>query len=132
MKDEAESPVAKVTATASWVSPLPPPSVIAAYQEHIPNAGERILALAEFEIKTRNENTRLVLESSQEASRSYFRSVSKGQNCAVFLLLAIVLCATVCSIMGDWKSACGIAGIGFANVAAVFIGREYKARTRKE
>jgi uncharacterized membrane protein len=96
---------------AEYSGPIPPPELIAGYQEAIPNGGERVLALAEREQEHRHRLESVSLEKATAAHRL-------GQLLAFVLSTLIVVAGAILIANGD-----SVAGYGTLLVGAAALLR---------
>lgn len=110
-----------------WQGPIPDPASLAALKQLVPDAPERILAMAEDEARARRELTQRDHDSANLAKevdvKGYHLGIARGQWMAFLLLSLVVVGSVVCSLHGDTKSAIALASVGIVNIAATFIGR---------
>lgn len=116
-KREAASAVATTEIEAFFVGPLPTPDLLAGYEQVVPGAAERLLAMAEADAKHQRE-----IEFA--ALRAEDSSVRRGQ----WLGFTIALVALTVSILALYLGSPWVAGIiGGATavglVSAFVIGR---------
>ena len=122
-----QAPARRVTASISaFQGPLPPPEMLARYNEVIPNGAERVVAMAESQLRHRQELEGAVVHGNVSAER-------RGQNYAFILGLAALIGGI--GLIAFNKSAEGLAAIitAFASLAGVFIyGRWQQQREREQ
>lgn len=104
-----------VIEAASFVGPLPPPSMFNAYGQVVPDAPNRILAMAEKEQGHRIDADRRVIEYSRQDNR-------RGQWLGFVIALAYITAAVIVSMHGQpWVG--GVLGtIGILSAIADLIG----------
>jgi uncharacterized membrane protein len=122
--------------------PLPAPEDFAKYNNIVPGAGERILAMAE-----RNQAHRHAMEEREAAqtdaeieidksdSANEFVLKTRGQWLAFGTLLLLVPLALYLAYLGDTSAAALIAGAAMVSIVAIFVtGRwiDHKSRTEEE
>jgi len=101
--------------------PLPSPDVLAHYDQIVPGAAERIIALLEKQVEHRQELERIVIKSDTSDSKL---GLVLGACVSCFAIVGGVLCA----IYGYTTTGIIIAGIPVPTLAAVFV---YGSRQRK-
>ena len=107
-KQKSETAVVKVS---TYSGPLPPPNVLARYDQVVPGAAERILQMAE-----RNQSHQIAIESGAlEASK---RDTRTGQILALIVtLMALILAAFVVSQGSPWVG--GLIGVSAVGTLAL-------------
>lgn len=116
-KQKSETAVVKFSA---YSGPLPPPTVLAGYDQVVPGAAERILQMAE-----RNQSHQIAMESGAlEASK---RDVRTGQIFALIVTLtALALAGFVASRGSPWVGGLiGVSAVG--TLALAFLKGNSKA-----
>ena len=102
--------------SVSYIGPLPTAAEFSVYEQTLPGAADRILALAEKEAEHRRKNEDKLVEESIRLGR-------KGQNFA-FIIALVSLSIFGVSILFKQPSISIVpAIIAFTSLAAVFIGR---------
>lgn len=129
-KQHPVAPVSGSLVSTHWHGPIPDPESLAALKKLIPDAPERLLAMAEDEARVRRELMQRDHESASLAKeldvKSYHLGVSRGQWMAFLLLVLVITSSVVCSLNGDTKTAIAIASVGIVNIASTFIGRKQR------
>lgn len=124
------APVSQNLVATHWQGPIPDPDSLLALKKLIPDAPERLLAMAEEEARARRELTQRDHESSNLTKevdvKGYHLGVARGQWMAFLLLISIIVASVVCSLHGDAKTAIALASVGIVNIAATFIGRKQR------
>lgn len=101
-----------------WNGPIPPPDILAGYNDIIPGGAERILRMAEKQSDHRIEIEKTVID--RELNQS-----GRGQNYAA-LIVILVLIASFVLIYTDHDLAGGVLGaVDLVAVASVFIIGKY-------
>ncbi len=116
----------QVSQTAQvFTGPLPPPEQLIKYNEAVPNAAERIIAMAEKQAAHRQELETTVLKA--EARRS-----SLGLT-AVFVLSVLALSASTFSIYtGHDLAGASIFGASLASIVIAFLSGTSSRRSERE
>lgn len=104
---------AKITKVEQWAGPLPAPESLIKYNEAVPNAAERIVAMAENEMKHRHYMDR---EELRKRSILAIISTILGFTC-VLVLVALVAYAIHA---GAYNAALATVITAIATVAGVF------------
>ena len=120
-------PVIARQTTTTWSGPIPDPSSLAAYQQIVPDAGERIPAMAEEEARCRRERTDKDHASENLTKevdvRGYHEGIKRGQYLSFVLIMSCIAGAIYCVRCGAYTVAGIISSTGFAGIAAQFIPR---------
>lgn len=118
-----------------WDAPLPPPELLQAYNETLPGAAERIMAMAEHQHnhRMRLENTQLeherfTLETARTVANGESRRSSLGI-AAGFILSLVGIGGGIYLVDGghDWAGLT-LAGLNLTSLAGVFV---YGANSRR-
>lgn len=130
-KQHPIAPVSTSLVSKHWQGPIPDPESLLALKKLIPDAPERLLAMAEEEARVRRELMQRDHESANLAKevdiKGYHLGVSRGQWMAFLLLVAIIIASVTCSLHGDTKTAIALASVGIVNIASTFIGRKQRS-----
>ena len=117
---------ARVPNTRSFPGPLPPPALLAKYNEAFPGCAERIVAMTEQQLAHRHALESRVVEGKLAAERT-------GQRLGFVLVLAAL--AVGGGLIAFDKDTGGLAAIigAFASVVAIFVyGRRQEAEERRQ
>jgi len=106
--------IATLTQSVSFSGPLPPPGLLARYNDVIPNGAERIMAMAERQSAHRESLEAKVVEGN-------VASQARGSNYAFIICLTTIVGGFV--MIGMGKSIYGISAVigSLATLAGVFI-----------
>lgn len=106
--------ITSVTQSVSFSGPLPPPALLAKYNEVIPNGAERIMAMAE-----RQSAHREALEARVVAGN--VESQARGSHYAFIICLVTIVGGFV--LIGMGKSIMGVSAVvgSLATLAGVFL-----------
>ncbi len=94
--------------------PLPHPEVLAGYEQILPGAAERIIAMAEREGDHRRELERMLLE----------RDFSEGKRGQIFALITVgffLLAGVIVAVYADAAWGAGLGSVGVATIVTTFI-----------
>lgn len=106
--------------------PLPPPDLLAKYNEIVPNAAERILRLVEIQTEHRHSLEKAVVDGQEK--RAWVGMVIAG-----LIGLSAVIGGTLVMLQGYDLSGWGTMFTGLATLVGVFIyGNESRKRERIE
>lgn len=110
--------------------PLPHPDIIAGYEQILPGAADRIVAMAE-----REQDHRHGMEDQFLDVQSGLAKV--GQRCAVVIALAGLVAATILGVANQPAAAAFIAGIDLLSLVGLFIvdvtlGRPSKTKAQPQ
>lgn len=118
-KKQSQNNHQQLIATAAQFSgPLPPPTILQQYDETVPGAAERIIAMAEGESEHQKymEKTAMHLKSRENRLGQYF---------AMATVILAFSTSIACAYMGATTAAAIIGGATVVGLVAVFItGRE--------
>ena len=116
-----------IATQTTWRGPLPDPVSLESYKRLVPDAPERILAMAEDEARTRREQMQKDHESINRTKEqdvlAYHAGVKRGQWMAFGILIVTIAGAVYCAAIGNTSVAITLAGVGLANIAAQFISK---------
>ena len=99
---------------ASYSGPIPPPRMLAQYDQITPGLASRLVAHAESEAQHRREMERLIIDAQIEDRKHYYREARCGQICALIITLAALATGSYTALNGHEVagSVIGIGGIG--------------------
>lgn len=92
-------------AEASWSAPLPPPSVLKAYQTLDPTLLDRIVTMAEKEQSARHASQVRSDDLADLQQRDFSVGVARGQWLAILVVLIFVGFALACLVAGQTLAA---------------------------
>jgi uncharacterized membrane protein len=124
-QDENTQTITQIKAQiSSFSGPLPPPNILAQYNEIIPNGADRILAMAERQSAHRESMESQVVKENLAAQR-------RGSWFAFILALSAILGGVILIYFG--KNASGLAAIitALASLAGVFFYSKYEQRKER-
>jgi uncharacterized membrane protein len=114
----------QVTAQSSS-GPLPHPAILAQYNEIVPGAAERIIAMAEVQTQHRQQLEKAVIESDIRNSRL-------GLHYGLIIGLVAVLGGVACIVMGHEVGGSIVGGTGLTGLVGVFVyGSRQKQKERE-
>jgi uncharacterized membrane protein len=99
---------------SSYISPLPPPDIIAGYEEILPGSADRILTMTEEQGKHRRELEKLVIKED-------IRRSNLGLRLAGIVTTIIIGCATYLAVNNREVTASVMAGTTIVALSANFI-----------
>lgn len=112
---------ARMLAASVYYGPLPPPDDLKAYSEIVPDAAERMLAMAEKQAHHRQEMERRQLELDRVGTLTSLRHERWGLVCGTVCVLALIAAALWIAWLGNTNAA-AILGTGtLAGVATAFV-----------
>lgn len=112
---------ARMLAASVYYGPLPPPDDLKAYNEIVPDAAERMLAMAEKQAHHRQEMERRQLELDRLGTLTSLRHERWGLVCGTVCVLALIAAALWIAWLGNTNAA-AILGTGtLAGVATAFV-----------
>ncbi|MFF9346882.1 DUF2335 domain-containing protein [Streptomyces sp. NPDC014734] len=101
----------------SWAGPLPDPRTMAQYEQILPGAADRILAMAETAATGR-------IKIEERQAEAEISAASTGQGSALFLTICAMIGAAAFFMAGK-----NIAGGAFLSVPVVMLIRSFITRT---
>lgn len=104
---------------AGWQGPLPPPAVLSAFDEVIPNGAERIVRMAELEQEHRHTVERVQTDSDAKA-------IKRGQWTG-FAISAIAIGGAIATALAGhhWSISIALVSVPIASVVRVLVnGRQ--------
>ena len=112
---------ARMLAASVYYGPLPPPDDLKAYNEIVPDAAERMLAMAEKQAHHRQEMEHRQLELDRLGTLTSLRHERWGLVCGTVCVLALIAAALWIAWLGNTNAA-AILGTGtLAGVATAFV-----------
>jgi uncharacterized membrane protein len=123
IEEVVERAVKEAVVSYSWMAPLPPPRVLAGYNDVVPGSAERIIALTESQVRHRQELERDMVLSGNKIER---RGQVIGASLAVLaLVLGFVL--ILLDHSGYGFAVIVTAAVGFLGAAALDRVRQKRA-----
>lgn len=120
----------EVVQEAHWQGPLPPPAALEAFKQLVPDAPERIIAMAEEEGRVRREQMQKDHDSENRTKetdvREFHKDVCRGQFMAFATLLLIIGSAVYCASHGHDGVAIALASMGAVGIVSNFIWNKKK------
>jgi uncharacterized membrane protein len=117
-EDETQ-PDRRLVWSASFRGPLPPPDVLAAYDEATPGLAREIVEQWKAETAHRHHTIDGLRAIDQEAMRTYYKSERHGQRIALIAFLAVIALAIVVAVVLR-SEAVAIAAIVTGGASAVW------------
>lgn len=100
--------------SAQFIGPIPPPSLLSQYNQIIPNAAERILAMAE-----KDAEHQIYMEKT--AMHLKAKEIKRGQNFGLAIGLSAFLTCIITAYFGSNIAASVIGGTTVVGLVAVFV-----------
>ena len=117
-----------IAASQTFSGPLPPPSAFREYEEILPGAAERILALAEQNARARREQSAEQMRLAQAALDVDNAQSNRGTLFGFFLSLGLLVVALVLALEGATWPAVAAAVSQLAPIFAVLVPRARRQR----
>ena len=118
--------VKSVTARAEQFSgPIPPPQILNQYNQIVPGAADRIIAMAEGQAEHRQQLEKQAIDSDIKNSRL-------GLQYGLAIGLAAVIGATVCIVSGFEIGGSILGGTGLTGLVGVFVYGSRQQRKERE
>ena len=113
--------------------PIPPPEILAAYNQIIPGGADRILKQAESETAHRQSLEKKAIDAEIEGLKNEALDVRRGQIFGLIIGLTTIISGTICAVNGASVPAIFIGTSGVVGLVSAFIiGRKQKAATRPD
>ncbi|MBW1999257.1 MAG: DUF2335 domain-containing protein [Deltaproteobacteria bacterium] len=111
--------------SVGFSGPLPPPQILAQYNETVPGAAERIITMAETQSKHRQALESAVIESDIRQSKT-------GLVFGFIIGMTAIVLGAVCVLYGHGLGGGLIGGSGITGLAGVFVyGTAARRKERK-
>ena len=117
--------VREVVLQAAFSGPLPPPAMFGEYDDVLPGAADRILAMAERQAAHRQEWEISALRSEQKDS-------TRGQWLGFLISLGALIAATYLTVDDHVVAPILLVGVGLSGLAASFINAVRRGRSNEE
>ncbi len=118
-------PHALTVHSQQFVGPLPPPDALRLYEETLPGAADRIIAMAEQQAAHRQRIESLAVQT--QARRSIYGLWIGGS-----LSFATILLAAALAFTGHQTAGIAFAGMNIAGLAGVFVYGSVSMRRERE
>ena len=116
-----QRPPLQVATREEFSGPIPPPSILEGYNQIIPGAAERIIAMAEQETSHRQDMEQTIVINE-------YREARRGQIFAVVIGSLAIISGAIISVQGAQWAGIAIGGGGVIGLVSVFIlGRQGKS-----
>jgi uncharacterized membrane protein len=107
-------PPSSVSGQITISGPIPPPQILAGYDEILPGSAERIIAMAEADAEHQRAMDRAIFEATSSERR-------RGQNYAAFIAVIAFVTALVSLYLGSPATASVIGGATVVGLVTVFV-----------
>lgn len=103
---------------SEFSGPIPPPNIIRGYEEIVPGAADRIIAMAENQSKHRQDMERIMVKSeSRDSLLGVLFAFFLGISCVIAAIVMVVMVPENAGVISG--AALGVTGIG--SIIATFI-----------
>ncbi|MCF8024166.1 MAG: DUF2335 domain-containing protein [Desulfobacteraceae bacterium] len=109
-----ENPQNHIVAAQQFSGPIPHPDILRQYNEILPGAADRILAMAESESEHQKSMDKTAMEFKSRENR-------RGQYLAMATVIVAFSAATACAYMGAQTAAAVIGGTTVVGLVTVFV-----------
>jgi uncharacterized membrane protein len=116
-----------IEVSAQFQGPVPPPQVMAGYEEIVPGAADRLIAMAEREQAHRHQQQERLLNAQITDARQDRLEARVGQIFALIIGLGSISAGATTAVLGAAIAGGFIGTGGVATLAAVFIMGRGKA-----
>lgn len=124
--------------TMLFMGPIPPPNILNEYEQLLPGAANRILEMAENQVRHRHEieNKQIHIEMSQnqsniELAKNTMSERKRGQLCAFIITMSSLMGGAILSYFGKPLAGSLFGGAGLASVLLVFYSNNIPWLKRK-
>ena len=107
--------------TRSFVGPLPPPEVLAAYDKAQPGLAQVLVSSFQEESRHRRESEREMQNFLKEYQKKEYTLTSRGQWFGISFGILIVIAATYLAMMDKTSVALALGGLDIIGISSVFI-----------
>jgi uncharacterized membrane protein len=121
---ETEKKVVAVAEQHSFSGPLPHPEIMIGYNKIVPNAAERILAMAESDAEHQREIEMFAITSTRNEARL-------GQILGFTIGISALIVALICALNGQENVAMVIGGTTVVGLVSAFIIGRIKSPSSK-
>lgn len=108
-----------------WSGPLPPPTLLAEYNDAVPDGAERLLSMVERQTDHR-------MEMETRTAKYDHRLAHAGQWIGLTVVLAVLVLAGYMVYLGATTAAVAVIGIDLVGLAAVFVYGSLRKRVIRE
>ncbi|MCF8092861.1 MAG: DUF2335 domain-containing protein [Desulfotignum sp.] len=140
-KNKQNSPAAKAKSRQAngtlmavgqqFSGPIPPPDILEKYENILPGAMDRIIAMAENESKHRHEMKKTVVAAEIKAMESEAKDTRRGQYCGLIIGVTALISGAYAAVNGA-PIAGGLIGTGgVLGLVSAFIGGRYASKPSK-
>ena len=123
MKDSGQVARMSVSRTQLVSGPLPPPEAMERYERAHPGTAERIVAMAERELETRQKIALIDAQKSADDARRARFETRTGQVLSFVLTLAAFAVAAYCAKVNATKIGVTVAGVTLVSVVSTLVNR---------
>ena len=124
-KKETVRTVQKKLVAEQFMGPIPPPQILAEYEQFLPSSADRILCMAEKETAHRQTMETKAIDAEIEGLRNEAKDIKRGQFCGLIIGIIALLSGTYTSINGfPWAGSFIGAGGVIGLVSAFIVGRK--------
>ena len=110
---------------AMWAGPIPPPELLAEYDQVIPNGAERILSMAE-----KQSDHRMRMEVAEVSSEHTL--AQRGLWIGMTVVFAVLVLTGYLAYLGATTAAAVVASTDVVGLAAVFVYGSVRKRSARE
>lgn len=119
-REQQNSGQLHIQETTAFSGPIPPPDILAHYNEIAPGAADRIIAMAESEVAHRQD-------CEKQALSSEISDVKRGQIFGFIIGLIAILSGAITALNGSEWAGAAIGSAGVIGLVSVFVyGRSNK------
>jgi len=115
------------TITRKYSGPLPPPEILAEYEELLPGASQRVFEHMEREQAHRHLMDNRDQDSRDETEGNLYTTARRGQTMAFIVTLVMVGAACGLAAYGFTAAAVAIGGLGLGQIVLGFLNQKKKS-----
>ncbi|MCP4115428.1 MAG: DUF2335 domain-containing protein [Desulfobacteraceae bacterium] len=120
-KQHVTRSISESLVASQFQGPIPPPELLAGYDDVVPGAADRIIALAEKETAHRHEMEKKVLDAEVKVISNEAREIFLGQIFAFLIGTTTVLAGVYAAVHGAQITGSLIGTSGVVGLVSVFI-----------
>ncbi|HLB58430.1 MAG TPA: DUF2335 domain-containing protein [Gammaproteobacteria bacterium] len=107
--------------TQQFIGPLPPPSVLAQYEEIQPGFAERIIKMAETQGEHRrtieNDHLKMAIEHTNRRDNE----AKRGQIFAFIIVMIVIIATVFVALYGYELASIALCGLGLTGIISTFV-----------
>ena len=117
---------------AGFSGPIPPPSLLAEYEQGFEGSADRIIKMAEKALEHRHSMEQQIVASQIADSTASHTAAKRGQLCALIVVLASLAGGVWTATTGHEFAAAVIGGTGITGVVTAFLADRRRGRIEED